>query len=166
MKTPFTTLCYIESGGCWLMLHRDRKKDDVNEEKWIGIGGHFEEGESPEECLKREALEETGFRLEKMRMRGLVTFSSEGWGTEYMALFTAELPGEYGALPALPSCPEGELAWVPVEKVETLNLWEGDRIFLRLLLKDTPFFSLKLSYDTEGNLVETALNGEPLKGMT
>ena len=152
------TLCYLESEkGEYLMLHRVKKKNDVNHDKWIGVGGHFELGESPEECVCREVLEETGYRLTSYRFRGLVTFLSGDGVTEYMSLFTADgFEGEEIA------CDEGELEWVPIEKIGELNLWEGDKIFLRLLAEDAPFFSLKLVYDGHGGLVEAVLNGKRL----
>lgn len=155
-KSAMTTLCYIERDGCYLMLHRVRKKKDVNAGKWIGVGGHFEENESPEECLVREVREETGLCLESWRFRGLVTFMAKGWPTEYMCLFTADAPeGE------LLDCEEGELRWIPREEVMNLNLWEGDRIFLRFLLEERSFFSLKLEY--EGDRLERAvLDGKEL----
>lgn len=152
-----STLCYIERDGKYLMLHRTVKKKDVNKDKWIGVGGHFEEGESPEECLCREVKEETGYTLTSYRFRGLVTFLSGDGVTEYMSLFTADgFEGE-----PIP-CNEGELAWVPVDKIGELNLWEGDKIFLRLLAEDAPFFSLKLVYDGHGGLVEAKLNGQKI----
>ena len=153
----FSTLCYIEKDGKYLMLHRTVKKKDVNKDKWIGVGGHFELGESPEECVCLEVLEETGYRLTSYRFRGLVTFLSGDGVTEYMSLFTADgFEGEEIA------CDEGELEWVPIEKIGELNLWEGDKIFLRLLAEDAPFFSLKLVYDGHGGLVEAVLNGKRL----
>ncbi len=153
----FSTLCYIEKDGKYLMLHRTVKKKDVNKDKWIGVGGHFELGESPEECVCREVLEETGYRLTSYRFRGLVTFLSGDGVTEYMSLFTADgFEGEEIV------CDEGELEWVPIEKIGELNLWEGDKIFLRLLAEDAPFFSLKLVYDGHGGLVEAVLNGKRL----
>lgn len=153
----FSTLCYMEKDGKYLMLHRTMKKKDVNKDKWIGVGGHFELGESPEECVCREVLEETGYRLTSYRFRGLITFLSGDGVTEYMSLFTADgFEGEEI------SCDEGELEWVPLEKIEELNLWEGDKIFLRLLAEDAPFFSLKLVYDGHGRLVEAVLNGKRL----
>ena len=156
MKSPMTTLCYIEKEDSYLMLHRVKKENDVNKDKWIGIGGHFEQGESPEECLMREAREETGLMLTSWKFRGLVTFTQEGYGTEYMCLYTAD-----GFEGSIKECNEGVLEWVPKSSISSLNLWEGDRIFLDLLEKDAPFFSLKLSY--KGNhLIEAVLNGEPL----
>lgn len=157
MRSPLTTLCYIEQDGKYLMLHRVSKKNDVNKDKWIGIGGHFEEGESPEECLLREAKEETGLTLTSWRFRGIVTFLAEGWQTEYMCLYTADqFEGE------LCACNEGELEWVAKEDLIKLNLWEGDKIFLRLLAQDAPFFSLKLSY--RGDVLRyAALDGEALE---
>lgn len=156
--TSLSTLCYIERNGSWLMLHRTVKKNDVNKDKWIGVGGHFEADESPEECVLREVKEETGYTLTSYRFRGLVTFVSGGGETEYMSLFTADgFEGE----PVV--CDEGELEWVPIEKVWGLNLWEGDKIFFRLLDEDEPFFSLKLVYDGGGKLVSAALNGRPME---
>lgn len=153
----FSTLCYIEKDGKYLMLHRTVKKKDVNKDKWIGVGGHFELGESPEECVCREVLEETGYQLTSYRFRGLVTFLSGDGVTEYMSLFTADgFEGEEIV------CDEGELEWVPIEKIGELNLWEGDKIFLRLLAEDAPFFSLKLVYDGHGGLVDAVLNGKRL----
>ncbi|MFR7717554.1 MAG: NUDIX domain-containing protein [Lachnospiraceae bacterium] len=141
MKSPLTTLCYVERGDSYLMLHRVSKKNDVNKDKWIGIGGHFEEGESPEECLLREAYEETGLRLTSWKFRGIVTFVAEGWPPEYMCLYTADgFEGE------LTDCNEGVLEWVPKSEVTKLNLWEGDKIFLKLLAENAPFFSMKLTY--------------------
>ena len=139
-----TTLCYIERGGQYLMLHRVKKENDENRDKWVGIGGKLEEGESPEECLLREIKEETGCTVESFRFRGLVTFVSDVWGTEYMCLYTAAgLRGE------LADCDEGTLEWVDKSALDSLEMWEGDRIFFRLLKDGAPFFSLKLSYEGE-----------------
>lgn len=150
-----STLCYLERDGAYLMLHRTVKKNDVNKDKWIGVGGHFEEGESPEECLLREVKEETGYTLTSYRFRGLVTFLSGDGVTEYMSLFTADgFTGE-----PVP-CDEGELEWVPKDKIQELNIWEGDKLFFRLLDEDVPFFSLKLVYDGRGGLVKAYLNGK------
>lgn len=147
-----TTLCYLEKDGAYLMLHRIKKKNDVNHDKWIGVGGKFEEGESPEECLVREAKEETGLTIRSARYRGIVTFLSEEYGSEFMHLFTsADFTGR------LKECDEGELVWVKKEEISNLALWEGDRIFLKLLAEDAPFFSLKLKYKGD-ELVETALH--------
>ncbi len=153
----FSTLCYLERDGKYLMLHRTVKKHDVNKDKWIGVGGHFEEGESPEECVVREVKEETGFTLTSFAYRGLVTFVSGDGVTEYMSLFTAD--GFEGEMTA---CDEGELEWVPVEKIQDLNLWEGDKIFFCLLKEQAPFFSLKLVYDGHGHLENAKLNGQDL----
>lgn len=139
-----TTLCYIEKDDKYLMLHRIKKENDLNHDKWIGIGGKFEADETPEECLLREAKEETGYTLTDYRFRGIITFLSDEWESEYMHLFTATgFTGE-----PVP-CDEGELVWVPKKDLETLTLWEGDKIFLRLLQEDAPFFSLKLRYEGE-----------------
>lgn len=136
-----TTLCYIEKDDAYLMLHRIKKVNDENHDKWIGVGGKFEAGESPEDCLLREVKEETGLMLTDYRYRGLVTFVSDEWGTEYMHLFTATgFEGE------MKTCDEGELVWVPKSEIENLNIWEGDKIFFRLLVKSDKFFSLKLTY--------------------
>lgn len=146
-----TTLCYIEKDDCYLMLHRTKKKHDVNHDKWIGVGGKFELEEMPEECLLREVKEETGLTLLKYRYRGILTFIAEGWESEYIHLYTAsEFAGE------LTECSEGTLEWVPKEKIEMLPIWEGDKIFLRLLMEDTGFFSLKLKYQGD-ELVESKL---------
>lgn len=152
-----STLCYIEKDGKYLMLNRNKKKNDINEGKWIGVGGHFEENESPEECLLREVKEETGYTLTSYQFRGIVTFVSGSGVTEYMSLFTADgFEGEEVV------CNEGDLAWIELDRVEELELWEGDRIFLRLLREGTDFFSLKLVYDGQDRLVSAALNGRGL----
>ena len=148
----FTTLCYIEKGNKYLMLHRISKKKDGNKDKWIGVGGHFEKGESPEECLLREVKEETGLELTSYQFRGIVTFISDEWPDEYMCLYTADkYTGDIG------NCDEGELVWVEKEKIMDLNIWEGDKIFLKLLMENQPFFSLKLEYKGD-KLVNTVLN--------
>ena len=152
------TLCYIENDrGEYLMLHRVKKKNDVNQDKWIGVGGKFEPGESPEECLLREVREETGFCLERFRLRGLVTFLAEPWPTEYMFLYTAD--AYFGQLK---DCDEGELRWVPKDQVLDLPIWEGDRLFLRLLRQERPFFSLKLVYRGE-SLAQAILDGKDME---
>ncbi len=148
-----TTLCYIERGGQYLMLHRTVKENDENRDKWIGVGGKLEDGESPEDCLLREVREETGCTLTEFAFRGLVTFVSDLWGTEYMCLYTAT-----GFTGGLRACDEGDLQWIPKDKIESLNLWEGDKIFFRLLESGAPFFSLKLRYEGD-RLAEWALNG-------
>lgn len=156
-RSKLTTLCYIEKGDSYLMLHRVSKKHDVNKDKWIGIGGHFEENESPEECLLREAKEETGLTLTSWKFRGIVTFISEGWNTEYMCLYTAD--GYEGEI--IP-CNEGVLEWIRKEDLLKLNLWEGDKILLKLLQENAPFFSLKLAYKGDV-LTEAVLDGKKLK---
>lgn len=142
MKSPLTTLCYIENDGKYLMLYRNKKENDVNEGKWIGIGGHFEEGESPDECLLREVYEETGLTLTSYQFRGMITFCADGWPVEYMCLYTAD--GFEGELSG--NCSEGELRWIKKEKILDLNLWEGDKVFLKRLVEGGPFFSMKLHY--------------------
>ncbi len=156
--TKLSTLCYIEQDGRYFMLHRTVKKNDVNKDKWIGVGGHFEEDESPEECLQREVKEETGYTLTSYQYRGIVTFISGNGVTEYMSLFTADgFEGEATA------CDEGELRWVEKDKVYDLNIWEGDKIFLRLLDERKEFFSLKLVYDGHDRLVFAALDGKTME---
>lgn len=151
-----TTLCYLLQGDQVLLLHRVKKENDLNHDKWIGIGGKFEEGESPEECLLREAWEETGLTLTDYRYRGIVTFVSNEWEGEYMHLYTAT-----GWTGALKECNEGVLEWVSREKMKELPQWEGDKIFLRLLEEEAPFFSLKLCYEGD-RLTYATLNGKEL----
>jgi len=139
-----STLCYIEKDGKYLMLHRTKKKNDINKDKWLGVGGKFEEGESPEECIVREVKEETGMILKKYQLRGIVTYVSNKWETEYMYVFTAtEFEG------TLIECDEGDLEWIEKEKVNTLPTWEGDHIFVDKLQKNNGFFSVKFEYDDE-----------------
>ena len=151
-----TTLCYIERDGKYLMLHRTKKEGDENRDKWIGIGGKFEDKESPEDCVLREVREETGLTMTDFAYRGIVTFVSERWPREYMHLFHCS-----GYTGTVGQCDEGELEWIEKEKLLGLQLWEGDKIFLRLLDTDCPFFSLKVEYQGE-RLVSAALNGKPL----
>jgi len=152
-----TTLCYLEQDGCLLMLHRIKKVNDENQDKWIGVGGKLEDKESPEDCLLREVREETGLTLTQYAYRGIVTFVSDRWPTEYMHLFTADsFEGE------LKQCDEGELEWLPWDMLTKIPHWEGDEIFLRLLKQDVPFFSLKLCYQGE-TLVHAVLDGKTLK---
>ena len=151
-----TTLIYIEQDGQYLMLHRIKKQNDLNHDKWIGVGGKFEENESPEDCALREALEETGLTLTRYHYRGLVTFISDRWPTEYMHLFTAD---QFEG--TLRTCDEGTLKWIDKQAVRKLPLWAGDTIFLDLLEQDVPFFSLKLRYVGE-TLAEAVLNGRAL----
>lgn len=153
MKSNLTTLCYIEREGEYLMMHRVKKENDINKDKWVGIGGHFEADESPEECLLREAEEETGLKLLSWKLRGIVTFICDRQQTEYMFLYTVnKYSGE------LIECREGDLEWVEKSKVYELPIWEGDRIFFRLLEEGHPFFSLKLKYEGE-LLVQACLDG-------
>ena len=158
MKMRMSTLCYIEKDNKYLMLHRVVKKNDVNKDKWIGVGGHFEYGESPEDCVLREVKEETGYTLTSYQYRGLVTFVFADVEMEYMSLFTADgFEGE-----PIP-CNEGILEWVDIDDVWKLNLWEGDKIFFRLLDDNIPFFSLKLVYNLQGQLESATLNGKPME---
>ena len=151
-----TTLCYILRGRDCLMLHRVKKENDLNKDKWIGIGGKFEDKESPEDCVLREVREETGLTLTDYVYRGVVTFVSDRWPTEYMHLFTAD-----GFTGTLKECDEGELEWLPWEQLTCIPHWEGDEIFLRLLEEGAPFFSLKVCY--RGDRLEGAvLNGVPM----
>ena len=153
-----STLCYIEKDHQYLMLHRTVKKNDVNKDKWIGVGGHFEEKESPEECLLREVREETGYTLTSYKYRGIVTFVYGDDVVEYMSLYTADgFTGE----PIM--CDEGELEWVDKDAVLDLNIWEGDKIFFRLLNEGREFFSLKLVCDKADTLLYAALDGRPME---
>ncbi|MBQ7415941.1 MAG: 8-oxo-dGTP diphosphatase [Oscillospiraceae bacterium] len=149
-----TTLCYVTRGDEVLMLHRVKKKNDINKDKWIGIGGKFEGEESPDECLLREAREETGLTLTNWRCRGVVTFLCDGCEGEFMYLFTAD-----GFEGQLKECNEGDLQWVSREFLYSLPMWEGDKIFLDLLWADAPFFLLKLHYQG-GKLVQAVLDGK------
>ena len=152
-----TTLCYIEKDGSYLMLHRTKKENDVNHDKWVGIGGKFEDGESPEDCLLREVKEEVGITLLSYSYRGIITFVSDKYPTEYMHLFTAtDFTGE------ISGCDEGEPVWVEKNKIASLPIWEGDKIFFDLLNKNVPFFSLKLTYTGE-HLTDAVLNGKKIK---
>lgn len=157
MRSNLTTLCYIEKEDSYLMLHRVKKKADINKDKWIGVGGHFEAGESPEECLLREVKEETGLVLTSWRLRGVITFSTDTYATEYMFLYTAD-----GYEGSLRECDEGTLEWVRKTDVCQLPIWEGDKIFFRLLTEGADFFSLKLTYQGD-RLIEAVLNGQNLK---
>lgn len=148
-----TTLCYIQRDDEYLMLHRVKKENDINKDKWIGLGGKFEENESPDECLLREIYEESGLRLTSWQYRGIVTFVNTKCESEFMHLFTADgFEGEIGP------CDEGELEWIKKSELMRLTLWEGDKIFLRLLDSGEPFFSLKLNYDGD-ELISAKLNG-------
>ena len=151
-----TSLCYIERDGQYLMLHRIKKEHDENHDKWIGIGGKFEQAESPEDCVLREVREETGLRLTQYRYCGIITFVSDRWQTEYMHLFHAT-----GFTGTLRQCDEGQLEWIAIDRLLALPQWAGDRIFLDLMQKNVPFFSLKLRYEGE-TLAEAVLNGTPL----
>ena len=155
MKSQLTTLCYLEKDESYLMLHRVTKKNDENHDKWIGVGGHFEHQESPEECLVREVKEETGLTLNTYSFRGIVTFCSDDAPAEYMHLYTStDFTGK------LHECDEGKLEWVKFSDIEKLTLWEGDKIFLHLLAKkNQPFFSLKLVYKN-GKLINAVLDGK------
>ena len=156
-ETKFSTLCYIEKDEKYLMLHRTVKKNDVNKDKWIGVGGHFEYGESPEDCLLREVKEETGLKLTSWKFRGILTFLCDDWPMEYISLVTAdEFEGEITA------CNEGVLEWVDKKDILSLNLWEGDKIFFKLLAENEPFFSLKLVYRGDC-LRQACLNGKDME---
>ena len=167
-----STLCYIENDGRYLMLHRTKKEQDPNQGKWIGVGGKFEEDESPDECVIREVKEETGFSLTDCRFRGIVTFVSDQWETEYMHLFTAHgfIAPDGSAIPdasirceaELPACAEGQLKWVDKAEVPSLPTWEGDRIFLKLLMETDEFFSLKLEYRGE-ELIRATAGGKEIE---
>lgn len=150
-----SSIIYIEKDGKYLMLHRTRKENDTNKDKWIGVGGKFEEGETPEECARRETYEETGLTLQNLFYRGIVTFVSDKYPAEQMHLFkSTAFSGR------IKDCDEGELDWIEKEKLLSLPIWEGDKIFLRLLDQDIPFFSLKLRY--EGNTLAQAVLNEKI----
>lgn len=154
MKSNLTTLCYIERDDSYLMMHRVKKENDINKDKWVGVGGHFEESETPEECLLREVREETGLELLSWKLRGIITFMTDVYQTEYMFLYTAdEYTGE------MIECNEGNLEWVKKFDVYNLPIWEGDKVFFKLLEDQEDFFSLKLRYEGD-KLVETVLNGK------
>ena len=152
-----TTLCYVTRGDEVLMLHRVKKKKDLNKDKWIGIGGKFEGEESPDQCLLREAKEETGLTLTSWRCHGVVTFLSDQYEGEYMYLFTAD-----GFEGALKECNEGDLQWVSRAFLNQLPKWEGDEIFLNLMWQDAPFFLLTLRYQGD-TLTEAILNGKKIR---
>lgn len=152
-----TTLIYLEKDEKYLMLHRVKKKNDINKDKWIGIGGKFLPGESPDECARREALEETGLTLGKLEYRAVVTFLLNDHEAEYMHLFTCrDFNGVLG------ECDEGDLEWVDKKAIYALPLWEGDKIFFRLLEEKRPFFSLKLTYRGD-ELLSAVLDGEAIR---
>ena len=162
MELEQVTLCYIERGGCYLMLHRVKKQKDVNKDKWIGVGGSFEEGEDAFGCVVREAWEETGLRLTAPVYRGMVDFHCPPWPSERMHLYTCPEGGYEGDADHLPDCDEGTLEWVPIDKVDELPIWEGDRIFFRLIAENAPFFHLELHYDGD-RLIRAVLNGSDIK---
>lgn len=152
-----TTLCHIEKDGRYLMLHRIKKENDLNRDKWVGIGGKFKEKESPEQCNAREVFEETGLSLFDAKYRCVVTFVSDVWESELMHVFTAkEFTG------SLKECDEGELVWIDKSEIYSLPIWEGDKIFLKLIENENyPFFSLRLEY--EGDiLIDAQLNGKKI----
>lgn len=157
IRAELTTLCYLEKNDCYLMMHRTKKEHDINEGKWIGFGGHLEQNETPDECLLREAKEETGLTLTSWKLRGVITFIYDDHDAEYMFLYTADnFTGE------LQDCNEGVLRWVPKSELFGLNLWEGDRIFLKLLMEDYPCFSLSLVYNKHDELIKAVLDGKAL----
>lgn len=159
MKSKLTTLCYLEKNDSYLLLHRIKKQNDINKDKWIGVGGHFEDFESPDECLVREVFEETGLKLNSYQFRGIVTFVSHDSGEkmyEYMCLYTSS---DFSG--TMIDCDEGKLEWVKKADMKKLNFWEGDYIFLDLIEKNEPFFSLKLEYKN-GSLEKAILNGKLL----
>ena len=151
-----TTLCYLERGSQYLMLHRTKKHNDLNHDKWLGVGGHFEDGESPEDCMLREVREETGYTVTQWRYCGIVTFISDRWESEHMHLFVCtDWTGDEIV------CNEGDLEWIEKKRLLELTMWEGDKIFLQLLEDRVPFFSLKLTYKGD-DLQEAVLNGKLL----
>lgn len=144
-----TTICYIEKDNKYLMLHRTKKKNDMSEGKYLGIGGKFEDGESPEECILREVKEETGLTLTKYKQRGIMTFTSDKYETEYMHIFTAT---EYEG--TISECNEGDLEWIDIDKVNALPIWEGDKLFFDLLKENIPFFGIKVHYSKDNELLD------------
>ena len=154
-RNNLTTLCYLEQNDCYLMLHRTKKVNDINEDKWIGIGGHLEDGESPDECIEREMAEECGIKPLNKKLRGVITFVSDKFGSEYIFLYSAD--NYEGSLTK--DCPEGDLEWVAKSKVMNLPIWEGDKIFFRLLKERQDVFSLKLHY-IHDHLVEARVDGK------
>lgn len=139
-----TTICYIEQDGNYLMLHRTKKENDQSHDKWLGVGGKFEKDESPDECILREVKEETGLTLTSYQLRGVMTFVSDIWETEYMFIYTADrFEGE------LTKCSEGDLQWIKKTEVMNLKLWEGDKIFLKKLIDGDGFFTVKMEYEGE-----------------
>ena len=151
-----TTLCYIEKGDQYLMLHRVKKEHDINKDKWIGVGGKFEDKESPEDCLFREVREETGLTLTSWKFRGIITFVTDRYETEFMHLYTAD-----GWEGEMIECNEGNLEWLEKKEVFNLKVWEGDKIFFRLLKEERPYFSLKLVYEGD-TLKQAVLDGKAL----
>ena len=159
-RSKLTTLCYIEKGDQYLMLHRVKKEHDINKDKWIGVGGKFEDKESPEDCLFREVREETGLTLTSWKFRGIITFVTDRYETEFMHLYTADdWEGE------MIECNEGNLEWLDKKEVFNLKVWEGDKIFFRLLKEERPYFSLKLVYEGD-TLKQAVLDGEQIVGKT
>lgn len=148
-----TTLCYLEQDGCYLMLHRIKKKKDVNHDKWIGVGGKFEPGETALACALREVREETGLTMQNPQYRGIVDFYCAPWPAERMHLYTcSRFTG------TMTDCNEGTLEWVPKESVQNLPIWPGDKLFFRLLAEEAPFFHLELTYNGD-TLTRAVLNG-------
>ena len=159
-----TSLCYLEKNNSYLMLHRIKKKNDCNHDKWIGIGGKFEKNESPEECARREVFEETGIKVGRLEYRGIVTFVSKsetGVYYELMHLFWTDDFSDLQDNKALSDCDEGILEWIPKDKMNELPHWQGDEIFLDLIDKKVPFFSLKLVYEND-KLKKAVLNEQEL----
>ncbi|MGN0684958.1 MAG: NUDIX hydrolase [Gemmiger sp.] len=149
-----TTLCYLEQDGCYLMLHRIKKKKDVNHDKWIGVGGKFEPGETALACALREVQEETGLTMQNPQYRGIVDFYCAPWPAERMHLYTCtEFTG------TMTDCNEGTLEWVPKEAVQNLPIWPGDKLFFKLLAENAPFFHLELTYDGD-TLTRALLDGQ------
>ena len=151
-----TTLCYLEQNGCYLMLHRIKKKNDVNHDKWIGVGGKLDPGETAEACALREVWEEIGLTMQSPAYRGIVDFTCEPWPAERMHLYTCT---DFSGV--MTDCDEGCLEWVDKAAVQDLPIWQGDKIFLRLLAEGAPFFHLELTYHGD-TLVQAVLEGETL----
>ena len=159
-----TTLCYLEKDKQYLMIHRIKKKNDCNHDKWIGIGGKFEEGESPEDCARREVFEETGLKVGKLEYRGIVTFVSKTDNEVYYELMHLFWSDDFDAVTSLSQCDEGVLEWIPKSEMNKLPHWQGDEIFLDLISQEkqkVPFFSLKLVYEND-KLKKAVLNEQEL----
>ena len=146
-----TTLCYLEKDNKYLMVHRNKKENDINKGKWIGVGGKLEKGETPEQCLVREVFEETGYKLNNYNYKGLVIFNYNEDEPLFMYVYTSS---DFSGIEK--KCDEGDLKWIPKNEILDLELWEGDKIFLKLLFENSQFFYLTLNYEND-SLISTKL---------